>query len=124
MSYVILTILVAVVVIIGFQAFKNSEVVLFVDSFEFFLNCFIYIIPLILALGLLLFCGNKIDIACFLFFELSGFTGILVLNTYKNNRTIVTFLLAFVTKVFIGILSVIIGLLLVWIYIDRNSKDE
>lgn len=122
MSYIILSILVVVVVIIGFQAFKNSEVVLFANSFEFFLNCLIYIIPLLITLALLIFCGDSIDIVRFLIFELSGFTGILALNTYKNNRTLGRFFIAFVTKVFIGLISVLIGLLLLWIYIDRSDN--
>ena len=124
MSYIFLSILVAVVVIIGFQAFKNSEVVLFANSFEFFLNCLIYIVPLIITVALLIFCGDSIVIARFLILELSGFTGILALNTYKNNRTIGRFFIALIVKVFIGLISVLIGLLLLWIYAERSDNKR
>lgn len=124
MIYIILSILVIVVAVIGFQANNTNKIVLYADSFDFFFTCLIYIIPLVLTLGLFIFASNSIDIVKFLIVELSGFTGLLALNTYKNNRTIGRFLLVFITRIVIALFSVVIGLLLVWIFIDRKGKDE
>ncbi len=124
--YIILSILVIVVAVIGFQANNSNKIVLYADSFDFFFTCLIYIIPLILALGLFIFASDSIDIAKFLIIELSGFTGLLALNTYKNNRTIGRFLIAFLCRVAVGLVSILISLLLIFAFIndDRGQKDE
>lgn len=126
MIYIILSILVIVVAVIGFQANNNGRIVLYADSFDFFFTCLIYIIPLVLALGLYIYYGDSIDIVKFLIIELSGFTGLLALNVYKNNRTIGRFLIAFLCRVAVGLVSILISLLLIFAFIndDRGQKDE
>ena len=123
MVYIILSILVIVVAVIGFQANNNGRIVLYADSFDFFFTCLIYIIPLVLALGLYLYYGDSIDIVKFLIIELSGFTGLLALNTYKDNHTIGRFLLAFITRISVGLISVVISILLILCFLnDRGQR--
>mgnify|MGYP007070185760 CR=1 FL=1 len=125
MMYLILSILVIVIAVIGFQANNSDKIVLYADSFDFFFTCLIYIIPLVLALGLYLYFGDNIDIVKFLIIEISGFTGLLALNTYKDNRTVGRFLLAFITRISVGLISVVISILLILCFLnDRKGKDE
>ena len=125
MIYIILSILVVVVAVIGFQANNSDKIVLYADSFDFFFTCLIYIIPLVLALGLYLYYGDSIDIVKFLIIEISGFTGLLALNTYKDNRTVCRFLLAFITRISVSLISVVISILLILCFLnDRKGKDE
>ena len=127
MSYIIITIfLVIIFAFIGIQAHKNPEIILYADSFDFFFTCLIYIIPLVLALGLFIFASNSIDIVKFLIIELSGFTGLLALNTYQKNRKLDRFLIAFLWRVAVGLVSTLISLLLIFAFINdnRGQKDE